>query len=322
VTVDTCGTAFDTLLAVYTGSSVGTLTTVAGSDDSDGCAPGSNQSLVAFNVTGGTAYSIAVDGFAGERGFVSLTLEFLEAPPPCPPPGVSVGATYRGSSAQGGIVCFTVTADWSAVTSFLITNLEGNGGSCTLRWAQFLNPPIPISNRSFSVTRKSSVLSGSFDAGKGATGTYKLVPFGTGVFCDIGVVSWNASTTASPPWTLPVAADRTAPAFSLRGRSAQRAIKQKGVVVEVQCPTEACTASARGSVSVPNVAKTYRLRSATKQIPKGGKAKLTLKFSKKALKAVKRALRKRKRIKARVTVTVKDVVGNGATKRLSIRLKR
>ncbi len=70
-TIDTNGSAFDTVLAVYTGSAVNALTLVAADDDS-----GTGlQSLVAFAATAGTAYRIAVDGFsAGGMGSVTLTL--------------------------------------------------------------------------------------------------------------------------------------------------------------------------------------------------------------------------------------------------------
>jgi hypothetical protein len=320
VTIDTCDSEFDTLLAVYTGSSVSALTPAAASDDS--CGPSGEQSRIEFNVAGGTTLRIAVDGFDGDAGYVVVALEFLEEPPPCPPPGVPPGPTYRGTHSQGGPVCFTVSADWSTVTSFLIARLRDSDGSfCPDHWFQPVTPstPLAISNRSFSRRQ----LSGSFDAGQGATGTFgRAAPPPS---CNPGLVSWSASTTAAPPWTLPLpvaAADKTAPAVGLRARSSQRAIKQKGIVIEVSCPTEACTATARGTVAVPGAARTYKLKSATKQIPRGGKAKLKLKFSKKALKAVKRALKRRKKIKARITVTVKDAAGNGATKKRSIRLKR
>jgi hypothetical protein len=325
VTIDVCDSTFDTLLAVYTGSIVSALTPVAQNDDS--CGLSGNQSLVGFNVTSGTNYWIAVDGYASEMGQINLSLEFVEAPPPCPPPEVPPGATYRGSNSRGGIVCFTVTANWSAVTSFLITDLRGDGGSCTIPWARPpFNPPLAINNRSFSgsLPRRGggTDVSGSFDTGKGATGRFRFHVASSVSSCDTGVVSWNASTTATPPWALPVKADTTAPALRLRARSSQRAVRQKGIVVEVRCPTEACTATAQGTVSVPGAARTYRLKSATKQIRRGGKAKLKLKFSKKTLKVVKRALSKRKKIKARVTVTVKDAAGNRTTKKRSIRLKR
>jgi hypothetical protein len=235
--------------------------------------------------------------------------------PACPPPELQSGATYRGSHSQGGTVCFTVTANWSHVTSFLVVNDDCNF------FNQIPISPLPVATGTRSFGRAGR-LGGSFDTGRGAAGTYRDQLGG----CDTGVVSWNASTTATPPWMLPppiaAAADKTAPALRLRARSSQRALRQKGIVIEVQCPTEACTATAQGTVSVPSAARTYRLKSATKQIPRGGKAKLKLRLSKKAFKAVRRALSKRKKVKARVTVTVKDAAGNAATKKRSIRLKR
>ena len=73
VTVDTFGSGFDTTLAVYTGGSLATLSAVASNDDS-----GSLQSQVMFSAVAGTAYQIAVDGFAGATGDIALTLS-LEA---------------------------------------------------------------------------------------------------------------------------------------------------------------------------------------------------------------------------------------------------
>lgn len=75
---------------------------------------------------------------------------------------------------------------------------------------------------------------------------------------------------------------------------------------------------------VPGAAKVYRLRSTTKEIAKGGKAKLKPRLSKKALKAIKRAMRRGKKLRAKVTVTVEDPGPpyNSASKKLSIKLKR
>ncbi len=69
----------DTLLAVYTGNSVGSLTPVASNDDgpSDGCRP--TDSAVQFSATAGTAYLIAVDGKGGSWGETQLTLEGVQA---------------------------------------------------------------------------------------------------------------------------------------------------------------------------------------------------------------------------------------------------
>jgi hypothetical protein len=70
VTFDTIGSNFDTILAVYTGSSVGALTRITFQDDID---PGViQQSQVTFAATAGTVYMIAVDGYAPETGNIKL----------------------------------------------------------------------------------------------------------------------------------------------------------------------------------------------------------------------------------------------------------
>jgi uncharacterized repeat protein (TIGR03803 family) len=63
-TFDTAGSAFDTLLAVYTGVSVNALTEVASNDDGDVDV----TSVVSFAATNGTTYYVAVDGFDGDSG--------------------------------------------------------------------------------------------------------------------------------------------------------------------------------------------------------------------------------------------------------------
>jgi hypothetical protein len=69
-TFDTLGSSFDTTLSAYTGGSVGALNPLAGSDDiQDGVI---RASRVTFNVTAGTTYHIAVDGWNGDFGSVTL----------------------------------------------------------------------------------------------------------------------------------------------------------------------------------------------------------------------------------------------------------
>jgi hypothetical protein len=69
VAFTTLGSAFDTLLAVYTGAAVGALTPVAANDD-DPSAGG--VSTVSFAVSNGVTYKVAVDGFSGKVGSVNL----------------------------------------------------------------------------------------------------------------------------------------------------------------------------------------------------------------------------------------------------------
>ncbi len=67
VTITTLGSAFDTTLAVYTGTAVNSLTQVAANDDFFGL-----DSAVTFNATAGTSYKIAVDGFSDLVGDFTL----------------------------------------------------------------------------------------------------------------------------------------------------------------------------------------------------------------------------------------------------------
>jgi beta-glucanase (GH16 family) len=74
VSIDTHGSNFDTVLGVYTGSSVSTLTAVPGGSNDDDPAGGTTTSAVSFAVTAGTTYWIAVDGHGGATGAITLNL--------------------------------------------------------------------------------------------------------------------------------------------------------------------------------------------------------------------------------------------------------
>ena len=77
--MNTCTSAFDTTLGVYTGAAVNTLTTVASDDDSC-AAPNSVGSQVSFAAVASTVYRIAVGGFdASEEG--TFTLAGAVVPP-------------------------------------------------------------------------------------------------------------------------------------------------------------------------------------------------------------------------------------------------
>ena len=70
-------TTFDTVMAAYTGSPVNGLTLIASNDDYDS-ANGYPQSLIGFPATAGTTYSIAVAGYNGTNG--TITLDWLFVP--------------------------------------------------------------------------------------------------------------------------------------------------------------------------------------------------------------------------------------------------
>ncbi|PYS97791.1 MAG: hypothetical protein DMF65_10900, partial [Acidobacteria bacterium] len=99
-TFDTEGSSFDTILAVYTGGSLGALTRIAANDDIQ---QGTfTNSRLTFTATAGTTYRIAVDGFindasvGAEFGIIQLNWS-ASAPPP-------LAATIQFASAAYSVV--------------------------------------------------------------------------------------------------------------------------------------------------------------------------------------------------------------------------
>ncbi len=84
VTVDTIGSNFDTLLAVYTGTVLTNLTLLAANDDGAGI---NFNSRLTFAATAGVTYLIAVDGYNGASGGVVLNIT----------PGLSIAGLTRTS---------------------------------------------------------------------------------------------------------------------------------------------------------------------------------------------------------------------------------
>lgn len=69
-TIHTSGSSFDTTLAVYSGSSLGSLVKLVSNDDTGS----GTTSLVTFPATAGATYQIAVDGYNGDAGNIVLTV--------------------------------------------------------------------------------------------------------------------------------------------------------------------------------------------------------------------------------------------------------
>lgn len=108
VTLDLAGSKFDTLLSVYTGSSIGSLFEVAGNDDAG---PGITTSRASFSAVGGTTYRIAVARKSGTSDAQGLILLGIASPPgndlfgsPTLLSGesASVNSTNRGGSKEPG----------------------------------------------------------------------------------------------------------------------------------------------------------------------------------------------------------------------------
>ena len=71
-TISTQGSNFDTLLGVYTGQTLGTLSQVAANDDNPNRI--NTTSVVSFNAVAGVTYHILIDGYNAAQGNIVVTI--------------------------------------------------------------------------------------------------------------------------------------------------------------------------------------------------------------------------------------------------------
>ena len=122
LTVDTCGTAFDTVMGIYTGSTLASLTPVAENDEGD-CGPGPSKLTVDLNA--GTTYYILVAGYDPpplgdpQQGLIDFRWRFQTLP--------SAVATASATAGHG-----SSTVSWapgydgdSPITGYVVTPLLG-----------------------------------------------------------------------------------------------------------------------------------------------------------------------------------------------------
>jgi hypothetical protein len=142
VTMTTAGSNYDTVLAVYTGGSVGGLTLIANNDDVTPQVV--TTSTVTFNATAGTIYRIAVDGWGGARGNIVLnwnescsvappTLQFAAAGYNIVEGGAFVDVTVTRSSSVGASTVDFATNDLVGVpaTDLQPANCSAVNGSAS-----------------------------------------------------------------------------------------------------------------------------------------------------------------------------------------------
>jgi len=121
VVINTTNSTFNTVLAVYTGTVVSSLTPVASNDD--GLGNGSSQ--VKFNVTTGTEYEIAIDGKGGSTGVAQVNLAFaLDTKPPV----VKITSPKNGTKLSDSSVIIRGTATDNlgvSLVQYRVENLAG-----------------------------------------------------------------------------------------------------------------------------------------------------------------------------------------------------
>ncbi|QTA83685.1 Uncharacterized protein dnl_60990 [Desulfonema limicola] len=125
---DTHGSTFNTLLAVYTGSSVGSLTLISSNDDDKSA---SNASGLTFQAQSGSTYYIAVDGYNGVSGSIILNWR-TSAPSSLQITGASSlnensGVQYSCTAfyEDGSSVDITDKAAWSENSSYAVISSTG-----------------------------------------------------------------------------------------------------------------------------------------------------------------------------------------------------
>jgi hypothetical protein len=172
LTLDTKGVnSFDTLLAIYTGSSVDSLTRVASNNDSDG-----TTSRVKVKVIAGTAYQIAVDGNDGAYGDITLHLDFNED---ATLPKVSISSPAAGAKLTNSTVIVTGTAsDVFGITTveYRLENAAGTNSyqpaDGTNKWSAIVSDLIPGPN---TVRVRAYDTSGNVSAAVARTFNYVIV---------------------------------------------------------------------------------------------------------------------------------------------------
>jgi hypothetical protein len=107
---------------------------------------------------------------------------------------------------------------------------------------------------------------------------------------------------------------------SLGGKKTQKAGRSISLVVTAI--REDLWVSLSGTVSVPGASKVYKLnRVKTRFVARGRKVTLKVKVPKKALAAIKRALRRHTKVRATLRVRVRNAAGNVAVTKRTIRLR-
>jgi len=115
-TINTTGSNFDTVLAVYTGSSVSGLAMITCNDD---IASGNLQSQVTFTATAGTTYRIQVGGFSSTSGIAVGNLGgSMSGTPPTPTPSATCSprptVSITSTPAAGGRLQVTISPSGNA----------------------------------------------------------------------------------------------------------------------------------------------------------------------------------------------------------------
>jgi len=133
VTMTTAGSSFDTLLAVYTGSTVNALTLPGPNfrNDDENNPGGILTSRVQFSAVSGTTYQIAVDGYGGDEGSVTLNWSLPGGGTPTPTPTPNPNTVQFSSSTAGA----TEAPNATIKIDLLVTRTGNTAAAASVKYA-------------------------------------------------------------------------------------------------------------------------------------------------------------------------------------------
>jgi hypothetical protein len=151
VTVSTCGSDFDTVLQVFSGTCNALMPVSGGCNDDSGPACTGRAASVQFSGAGGVAYWILAGGYRGARGMLNIVADY--PPPPSPrlritlEPGPAVLLQISGAPryAYSLDVC-TNLGSWLHLTNLTVGadgrfNFTDTGASTEWTWFYRLTSP-------------------------------------------------------------------------------------------------------------------------------------------------------------------------------------
>jgi glucose/arabinose dehydrogenase len=109
------------------------------------------------------------------------------------------------------------------------------------------------------------------------------------------------------------------PAVRIRGKARQRLLRQRGLRLTVSC-SEPCKLTVSAKIRISHSKKRYALRTARRQLAKP--AKLRLRLTKRARRAVSRALHRHRRVKIAVRASAANTAGDRTAALRTFRARR
>jgi hypothetical protein len=201
VTISTAGSSFDTIMGIFTGSSVSALTCVAYNDDIQ---PGVIlQSKVTFNAVAGTRYAIGVDGYNGLTGNITLAVTqapSVGAPISCTYTLSAPSASFAASGGSGGVGVTTASGcSWTASSGaswVTLTAGASGSGNGTVSYSVAANTATSSRSGTMTVAGQTFTVSQS-----GASCSYALSATSASFTSSGGSGSLNVTTGSGCGWT-------------------------------------------------------------------------------------------------------------------------